>query len=63
VNKDEFSDWIIENGKYLFTRKENSLKINFYQLEHKFYMIYFDPELNKITEATTITIEELKKYL
>lgn len=63
MSSEELAEWIIDNGNYLLTIKENSLKINLYYLNDEFYEIHFDTEKNSITHANKVSDGGIKRFI
>jgi hypothetical protein len=63
VSSEELAEWIIDNGNYLLTIKENSLKINLYYLNDEFYEIHFDTEKNSIINSVKVSRDAIKRFI
>lgn len=63
MKKDDLAEWIIANGKYLLTVRDDTFKINFYQVNADHWEIYFNVKLNRVTRAGQVTRHGLRKYL
>lgn len=63
MKKEDLVEWIIENGKYLLTIRDNRFKVNLYQVGSSYWEIYFDVKLARVSRAGIITRHAMKKYL
>lgn len=63
MKKEDLAEWIIENGKYLLTVRNDSFKINLYQVEEGYWETYFNLKLNGITRVGKVTSYGMKKFL
>lgn len=63
MKKEDLVDYILNNGKYLFTIRVEIFKINLYQINESYWEIHFNFTLNTVTRVGKVTEYGLKKYL
>lgn len=63
MKKVDLVEWIIENGNYLLTVKNDSFKINLYQVHKDYWEVYFNVSLNRVSRVGRVTEWGMKKYL
>jgi hypothetical protein len=63
MKKENLVEWILVNGKYLLTVRDDTFKINLYQVNKDYWEIYFNLKLNTITRVGKVTACGLVKFL
>ena len=63
MKKQDLVEWIIENGTYLVTVREDTFKINLYRVKKDHWEIYFNLRLNCVTRAGKVTLDGMNKFL